>query len=137
MVVIVVVVVAAAVVVKWAANTLIESQGAERSAAPERSPVTAAAHITFHPAQAGAQFNASPFCARCVPKHAKYYVLYGGWRGSIFVVVQNTKRRHCRRHCQSIWGFFFEEGGAIVVNVEEDSSPLLEGITIIFIFVTE
>lgn len=62
------------VVVKWAANTLIESQGAERSAAPERSPVTAAAHITLHPAhrlQAGAQFNASCF-AQGVPKHGKY-----------------------------------------------------------------
>lgn len=57
------------VVVVAAASTLIESQGAERSAAPERSPVTAAAHITFHPArrrQAGAQFNASCF-AQGVP----------------------------------------------------------------------
>lgn len=56
------------IVVNWAASTLIESQGAERSAAPERSPVTAAAHITFHPAcrDRRTKLMRPLFCARCV-----------------------------------------------------------------------
>lgn len=97
-----------------AAVTLIGSQGAERCAAPERSPDTAAAHIAFHPAQkrqAGAQFDASPSFAqgaRCVRKHAKWLARHS--RESIRPIRTSSR---CSRTVRG--------------NVEDSSSLLLEG----------